>query len=186
MTISITPSLSCLVSITIFLVICQTVEMRELDKYKWKRRLLIVSDIRDSSEVIQDIASYYECEMALRNMNVLILGPTESSDTTFTYTQNSSPQTSHSTNPLNQSIGERIREELQSRYKNLNDTTTWAVLIGYDGYRKNTYLSRNINEYLPGMFDQIDRMPMRRREMQQQLQSGIRCYPPLASSASLL
>ena len=54
-------------------------------------------DIRDSSEVIQDIASYYECEMALRNMNVLILGPTESSDTTFTYTQNSSPQTSHST-----------------------------------------------------------------------------------------
>ena len=151
--------------------------------------------------------------MALRNMNVVILGPTESSDTTFTYIQNDSPQSSHSTlvniinrlaryagskccinnivrnyyrNTLNQSIGEQIREELLSTYKNLNERSNWAVLIGYDGYRKNTYLSGNINEYLSGMFDQIDRMPMRRREMQQQLQSGIRCYPPLASSASLL
>ena len=146
-------------------------------------------------------------------MNVVILGPTESSDTTFTYIQNDSPQSSHSTlvniitrlpryasskscinnivhinfrNTLNQSIGERIREELLSTYKNLNERSNWAVLIGYDGYRKNTYLSRNINEYLPGMFNQIDRMPMRRREMQHQLQSGISCNPPLASSASLL
>ena len=145
-------------------------------------------------------------------MNVVILGPTESSDTTFTYNQNDSLQSSHSTlvniinglpryasskscinnfariyfrNTLNQSIGERIREELLSTYKNLNKRSNWAVLIGYDGYRKNTYLSRNINEYLPGMFNQIDRMPMRRREMQQQLQSGISCNPPLASSASL-
>ena len=146
-------------------------------------------------------------------MNVVSLGPTESSDTTFTYIQNDSPQSSHSTlvniitrlpryaastccinnivliyyrNILDQSIGERIREELLSTYKNLNERSNWAVLIGYDGYRKNTYHSRNISEYLLDMFNQIDRMPMRRREMQQQLQSGISCNPPLASSASLL
>ena len=176
-------------------------------------KYFISIDIRDSSDVVQDIVRYYTCEMALRNMNALMLGPTESSDTTFTYIRNDLLQTSHSTlvkiitsllsfaclqycidniiqihfrNTLNQSIGDRIKEELLSRYKNLNDTSNWAVLIGYDGSRKNTYISRNINEYLPSMFKQIDRMPMRRREMQQQLQSGISCSPPLASSASSL
>merc|ERR1719242_411429 len=149
-------------------------------------RYFVSLDIKDNSDVVQDVASYYTCEMASRNMNVVILGPTESSETTFTYNQNNSLQSSHSTNTLNQSTGERIREELLSTYKNLNERSNWAVLIGYDGYRKNTYLSRNINEYLPGMFKQIDRMPMRRNEMQQQLQSGISCNPPLASSASSL
>jgi len=186
MNVLITSSLSRLESILILLILFQAVEMREMDKYKWKRRLLIVSDVKDNSDVVQDIARIYTCEMALRNMNVVILGPTESSDTTFTYIQNDSPQSSHSTNTLNQSIGERIKQELLSTYKNLNERSNWAVLIGYDGYRKNTYLSRNISEYLPGIFNQIDRMPMRRREIQQQLQSGISCNPPLASSASLL
>ena len=176
-------------------------------------RYFVSLDIKDNSDVVQDVARYYTCEMALRNMNVVVLGPTESSETTFTYTQSNSPQSSHSTlvniinrlaryegskccmnnivriyfrKTLNQSIGEQIREELLSTYKNLNERSNWAVLIGYDGYRKNTYLSRNISEYLLDMFNQIDRMPMRRREMQQQLQSGINCNPPLASSARLL
>ena len=60
-------------------------------------RYFVSLDVKDNSDVVQDIARIYTCEMALRNMNLVILGPTESSDTTFTYTQNSSPQTSHST-----------------------------------------------------------------------------------------
>ena len=60
-------------------------------------KYFISLDIRDGSDVIQDIVRYYTCEMALRNMNVLILGPTESSDTTFTYIQNDLLETSYST-----------------------------------------------------------------------------------------
>lgn len=52
---------------------------------------------------------------------------------------------------------------------------SWAILVGYDGYRKNTYQSTNVIDFVPGMFHQIDRMPMRRGEITHQQQLVITC-----------
>ena len=102
----------------IFCLLCKEIKMQNLQKYKWNRRLLIISGmiseyksfnmgklindftimciifydyliLEDSNgaNMLQSIKNDYECEMALRNMNLIIIGSSESSDTIFTYDQ---------------------------------------------------------------------------------------------------
>ena len=68
-----------------------------------------------------------------------------------------------------------MKENLERKYANLSGMMSWAILVGYDGYRKNTYQSSDVNDFVPGMLRQIDRMPMRRGEMAQQQRRGITC-----------
>ena len=76
---------------------------------------------------------------------------------------------------LSQSIAQGLKQNLEGKYSNLRSMPSWAILVGYDGYRKNTYQSTNVNDFAPGMFRQIDGMPMRRGEMAQQQRKGITC-----------
>ena len=82
-----------------------------------------------------------------------------------------------------QSIALKMKDELESQYKNLKALNSWAILVGYDGGRKSTSRFANVNDYIPGMFQQIDRMPMRRREIKEQQQAGISCELALTSGA---
>ena len=76
---------------------------------------------------------------------------------------------------LSQSVAQGLKQNLEGKYSNLRSMQSWAILVGYDGYRKNTYQSTNVNDFVPGMFRQIDGMPMRREEMAQQQRKGITC-----------
>ena len=76
---------------------------------------------------------------------------------------------------LSQSVAQGLKQNLEGKYSNLRSMQSWAILVGYDGYRKNTYQSTNVNDFAPGMFRQIDGMPMRRGEMAQQQRKGITC-----------
>ena len=76
---------------------------------------------------------------------------------------------------LSQSVAQGLKENLEGKYSNLRSKQSWAILVGYDGYRKNAYQSTNVNDFVPGMFRQIDGMPMRRREIARQQNSDITC-----------
>merc|ERR1711997_619751 len=66
--------------------------------------------------MLQNIISNYECEMALRNMNIIILGSTQSTDTMFTSDRNNGNLIQHKTDLLSQSRAEKIKENLVGKY----------------------------------------------------------------------
>jgi len=158
-----------------FCLLFKEIKMQNLQKYKWNRRLLIISEASNGANILQSIKNNYECEMALRNMNVIIIGSTESSDTIFTYDPVNGQPIQHRTENLNQNVAQEMKENLEGKYSNLSGMRSWAILVGYDGYRKNTYQSTDVNDFVPEMFTQIDRMPMRRGEMVEQQRLGISC-----------
>lgn len=165
--------------ILVFCLLLSTeISMQELQKYKWNRRLLIISGSSNGANSLQSIINNYKCEMALRNMNVLILGSTQSTDTMFTYDQNNGEPIQHRTDILSQSSAEKIKQNLVGKYTNLAEIKSWSMLVGYDGYRKNTYRSTDVNDFVSGMLKQIDRMPMRRQEIKRQQNLGINCNQP--------
>jgi len=151
------------------------INMQDFQKYKWKRRLLIISDSSNGANALQNVISNYECEMALRIMNMIILGSTQSTDTMFTLDQKNGNHIQHKTDILSQPSAEKIKEHLVGKYGNLGNIESWSILVGYDGYRKNTYRSTDINNFVPEMFKQIDRMPMRKQEIKRQKELGINC-----------
>merc|ERR1712154_365729 len=138
----------------IFLSLVKEIKMKNLQKYKWNRRLLIISDLNEAS-ILQNIINNYECEMALRNMNVVIIGSSQSTDTMFTYDQVTGQPVGHRTENLSQSVAQGLKQNLEEKYSNLRSMQSWSILVGYDGYRKNTYQSTNVNDFVPGMFRQI-------------------------------
>jgi len=76
---------------------------------------------------------------------------------------------------LSQSVAQGLKQNFEGKYSNLRSMESWSILVGYDGYRKNTYQSTNVNDFVPGMFRQIDGMPMRRGEIARQQKLGITC-----------
>jgi len=158
----------------IFISLLKVIRMQNLEKYKWDRRLLIISASNEAN-ILQNVINNYECEMALRNMNVVIIGSSKSSDTMFTYDQVNGQPIRHTTENLSQSVAQGLKQNLEGKYSNLRSMESWSILVGYDGYRKNTYQSTNVNDFVPGMFRQIDGMPMRRGEIARQQKLGITC-----------
>jgi len=148
--------------------------------------IVCFAGISDSDNVntLDSIIENYKCDMALRNLNVIIFGPTESSDTKFTYNKIYGHPIGYESTFLKQSSALRIQEELKSKYRNLRDRDSWAILVGYDGQRKNTFSSSNVNDYIQTMFQQIDRMPMRQSEIKQQKKYNIDCNPSITSGSS--
>ena len=145
----------------------------KLSDFRWKRRLLVLagsSDAANEKALRQITDSYrYKCDMSVRNMNVILLGASESSVTVFNFDKIDGPTVKTST--MSQSDAAGVMSELYMS----SDAKPWGVLVGYDGGKKQQYSSDNVQTYLQGMFDTIDRMPMRRREMKEQERDGIGC-----------
>merc|ERR1712117_676376 len=128
-----------------------------------RRRLIIVRGDDDKVGRALSEATYnYRCELAVRHINLILLGTSKATETQFLLNQDSQTQ------DLSAELGEGLR----SRYSDLGDAPFWAVLIGYDGGRKMVFRT---DVDFPAIFSRIDTMPMRRREMADQRQQGISC-----------
>jgi len=127
-----------------------------------RRRLIIVKGDEDAvRRTLDEATDNYRCELATRNINLILLGTSTTTETKFLLNENSRTQ----------ELSEELGEGLKSRYSNLGDGF-WAILIGYDGGRKMLF---NTNVNFNAIFNRIDTMPMRRREMADQRQQGISC-----------
>lgn len=128
-----------------------------------KRRLIIVRGDDDAvRRTLSEAAENYRCELAVRNINLVLLGTSTATETQFLLNEDSRAQ----------ELSQELREGLKSRYSYLGDAPFWAILIGYDGGRKMIFRT-DVN--FPAIIDRIDTMPMRRREMADQRQQGISC-----------
>merc|ERR1712241_1453702 len=128
-----------------------------------RRRLIIVRGDDDTIRRTLDEASdNYRCELAARNINLVLLGSSKATETQFLLNED----------PRSQELSQELGEGLKSRFSDLGNVPFWAILMGYDGGTKMVFRT-DVN--FPAIFNRIDTMPMRRREMADQRQQGISC-----------
>ncbi|CAB4068839.1 unnamed protein product [Lepeophtheirus salmonis] len=115
-----------------------------------KRRLLIVSGKDSELHEVRKSSSYgYRCEMAVRNMNLVLLGEKLSQEIFFF------PQRGHTWQLYKHSEGK-----------------FWAILVGYDGGLKISF------EEVPNfwiLFDRVDKTRTRQVEAMKQERDRISC-----------
>ncbi|TRY78385.1 hypothetical protein TCAL_07183 [Tigriopus californicus] len=119
-----------------------------------KRRLIVVhGKDADMDRMLQDAIYQYRCDLATRNINI---------DNRRDFVQ---------TNDLEPRLRRDLLSYFHTLYRDLPLHNHWCLLIGYDGGRKRMY--RKVK--FVSIFDKIDSMPMRQREMEQQRKKMITC-----------
>ncbi len=120
--------------------------LQHLDELRWTRRIILVAAPADQAGRAVERLGVFAFELEERQVTWFVLGPDR------LRTNHAGP------------IGEDLADELANRYFDTAKTAVTVVLIGKDG----TVKSRSQALDLERLMDQIDRMPMRQREMQEQ------------------
>ncbi|XP_059095801.1 coiled-coil domain-containing protein 80-like [Tigriopus californicus] len=136
-----------------------------------KRRLIVVhGKDADMDRMLQDAIYQYRCDLATRNINIVTLGETKGLETIF-YHSEDNRRDFVQTNDLEPRLRRDLLSYFHTLYRDLPLHNHWCLLIGYDGGRKRMY--RKVK--FVSIFDKIDSMPMRQREMEQQRKKMITC-----------
>ncbi|XP_040574647.1 uncharacterized protein [Lepeophtheirus salmonis] len=136
-----------------------------------KRRLLIVSGKDSELHEVRKSSSYgYRCEMAVRNMNLVLLGEKLSQEIFFFHNEDTHGNYI-STRELTHKLRQDIRNHLEYLY-DLREGKFWAILVGYDGGLKISF------EKVPNfwiLFDRVDKTRTRQVEAMKQERDRISC-----------
>ena len=136
-----------------------------------KRRLFIVRTNDAGVTKYQRAAIYgFRCPLALRNVNLVLLGDTFATETVFYHSEDNRRDFIH-TRYMSRNLRVDLVRYLHDLYRDLPNFRQWALLLGYDGGRKRMY--RRVN--FPALVDKIDSMPLRQREKMLQKTKNIEC-----------
>lgn len=109
-------------------------------------------------------------KMFVRLFISVTLGETKGLETIF-YHSEDNRRDFVQTNDLEPRLREDLLTYFHTLYRDLPLHNHWCLLIGYDGGRKRMY--RKVK--FVSIFDKIDSMPMRQREIEQQRKKMISC-----------